>query len=593
MNQFKLKYPLFLILFLVFSLLFEHRANAASLSLIPSASTVSVGNIFSVKVVVGTEEKVINNAESIIQFPTDLLETVSIDNSSSIFSLWVEQPTFSNSIGQITFNGGVPNPGFKGNSGKIISVTFRTKKVGTASIFFSNSAVRENDGLGTDILINKNGTSISISGSADTKTTDKKVPVPVEEVDNTSSNTSADTTSNVPSDSLPMITSSTHPDQAKWYSENNAEFSWELPAKALEVRTSISKSSSATPTVSYKPPINHKKVSDLADGTFYFNLQTKTTSGWSKVAHYRINIDTSPPEPFQIAFPHGKKSIEPQSVILFNTKDKISGMDHYDIKVGEGGPNLPVPSTLSNPYILPAQYPGKHLVTVIAYDHAGNSATAFNEYEVDALESPKITYYTEEIDSGDIVKIRGTTYPDSDLTVTIRNGKEVVSEEYTKSNSSGDFSLVLSKRLEKGVYNFTVRVINQRGAKSNETEPLSIIIKSKFTAELMTLIVNYLSIFVLIILALSSVFLFTVYMWNKFIRTIRKLRYESKDAERTLEKSFKLLRGDVEQHISLLRKAEKKRKLTGEEISFLEKFESNLEEAEEIVTQKMHDIGED
>lgn len=143
--------------------LFPYKTNAATLSVSPASPTVSIGNIVSVKIYVNTENKSINNAEASIQFPIDMVEVVSITKSSSIFSLWVEEPSFSNNTGKITFNGGIPNPGFTGQSGYIASITFKAKKQGVASIIFTDGAVRENDGLGTDILTGKLGSVIQIT----------------------------------------------------------------------------------------------------------------------------------------------------------------------------------------------------------------------------------------------------------------------------------------------------------------------------------------------------------------------------------------------------------------------------------------------
>jgi len=140
-------------------------AGAATLSIAPSASSISTGNIITVKVIVNTVGKYINNIDSVIQFPTDLLEVVSISKSSSIFSLWVEEPTFSNYTGKIKFNGGVSTPGFNGSSGTVASITFKSKKEGTASIVFTDGSIRENDGLGTNIITGKFGSSVTIKNS--------------------------------------------------------------------------------------------------------------------------------------------------------------------------------------------------------------------------------------------------------------------------------------------------------------------------------------------------------------------------------------------------------------------------------------------
>lgn len=151
-----------LILVIVMCFFIPYKTNAASLSILPNSTIVSVGNTVTVKVFVNTFGKSINNGEAVIQFPVDMLDVISVTKSSSIFSLWVEEPSFSNSTGKITFNGGIPSPGYIGQSGYIVSITFKAQKQGTASILFSDGVVRENDGLGTDILTSKNGGIIQI-----------------------------------------------------------------------------------------------------------------------------------------------------------------------------------------------------------------------------------------------------------------------------------------------------------------------------------------------------------------------------------------------------------------------------------------------
>lgn len=175
-NKLILKYFSAVLLLVVFSLFFFKHVEAATLSLMPTSSSVSVGNIVSIKVVVNTSGKYINNGEASIQFPTDLLEVVSISKNSSIFSLWVEEPSFSNYTGKISFNGGVPNPGFVGSSGTIASITFKAKKVGSASVIFGDAAIRENDGLGTDILTSKNSGIIQIGAVKDIEVPSKNIP---------------------------------------------------------------------------------------------------------------------------------------------------------------------------------------------------------------------------------------------------------------------------------------------------------------------------------------------------------------------------------------------------------------------------------
>ena len=60
-----------------------------------------------------------------------------------------------------------------------------------------------------------------------------------------------------------------------------------------------------------------------------------------------------------------------------------------------------------------------------------------------------------------------------------------------------------------------------------------------------------------------------------------------------LEKSFNLLRKDVHAHVMRLKAVKDKRKLTTEEILFLEEFEKNLKEAENIITKEIQDVSRD
>ncbi len=168
-------------LFLYFAL-FPVPVYPATLFVSPSSSSVVAGNIFTVNIVVNTEGQNINTSDAVIQFPTDLLQVVSVSKGSSIFSLWVEDPNFSNTTGQISFNGGIANPGYLGNYGQLISITFKAKKSGTASLIFSDSSVRANDGLGTDVLSSKSGGLFTITNpvapAAPAKTVTPPVVVP-------------------------------------------------------------------------------------------------------------------------------------------------------------------------------------------------------------------------------------------------------------------------------------------------------------------------------------------------------------------------------------------------------------------------------
>ena len=164
--------------------------DAATMSLRPSSTKIEEGSTFTVTVSIDTQGETINNAEAIISYPKDVLEVVSLASSPSIFNLWAEGPSFSNTNGTINFNGGVPNPGYTGSGGRVLSATLRAKKIGLASISLGGVAIRANDGLGTDIFSGQKNTSIEVTQktevpppkneSEETKTTTTKPAPPVE-----------------------------------------------------------------------------------------------------------------------------------------------------------------------------------------------------------------------------------------------------------------------------------------------------------------------------------------------------------------------------------------------------------------------------
>ena len=563
--------PIYKITFaLALFVLAPFSAQAATLNFSPPSGTYNVGSTFSINVTVDSSNQAMNAASGVVSFPWDKLEVVSVSKTGSIFSLWPAEPSFSNSAGIVSFEGIVLNPGYIGASGKILTITFRVRSSGMANLSFSSGSVLANDGTGTNIL---KGLRVAIF----TLTSAGETPLAPQAESGASGNALG-------------ITSATHSDQTKWYVNNTPEFSWKLLEGTLEVRTLIGKSPASNPSVSYIPPISKKKVDELPDGTYYFALQVRTAAGWSAVSRYRVNIDTTPPKPFSITFLHGDKGFAPQPVVFFNAIDNESGISHYDIKIGDDE-ELPkiAPDTVSNPYLLTPQLPGKHTLFVLAIDKAGNMRSASAEFTIEGIDMPVITYYPETIGEGNTVKIGGTTYPSSDVSMYIREGDRLISEENTKSDVAGNFVLVVSKRLDSGVYTFTARVTDERGAKSNETAPLTILVRSEFVTGLVSFVLKYLSAAILALLALGALAWGGAHLWFRIPRTIQHMRREAREAEKVSENTFRVLREGVANHVARLKKV--KRKLTEEEAEFLEQFEQKLEEAEEIVTKEIQDIS--
>lgn len=132
------------------------KAEAAILYFEPEEGEYSKEDVFLVDLIIDTEGEKINAAQIEISFPEDKLEVVEISKGNSIFTLWPQDPSFSNETGKISFIGGLPL-GFEGD-GKILTIAFRVifseNEKGFAEINFSpDSQVLLNDGQGTKVKL--------------------------------------------------------------------------------------------------------------------------------------------------------------------------------------------------------------------------------------------------------------------------------------------------------------------------------------------------------------------------------------------------------------------------------------------------------
>ncbi len=548
-------------------------AYAANIYFSPSSESYAVGNTFSVAVYVSSADKAMNAVSGVISFPADKLEAVSLSKSGSIIALWVQEPSFLNTAGRVTFEGIVLNPGFTGASGKIITVNFKVKAAGSALLNFSSGSVLANDGQGTNILTSLGNASFNLGGAG------PSVP----------DATTPSTISGTPS--APQISSPTHPDPNKWYAKKDAKFTWNVTSDATACRLLAGKIPNAIPTVLYTPAINEKEITDLDDGIWYFHVQCRNAKGWGEISHFRFQIDTKPPEPFYIKFVHGQESIDPSPIITFNTTDAISGIDYYRAKIGEDDflkldPNL----IASNPYSLPTQEPGKRTILVQALDMAGNMTTTAEEFTILPIKTPVITYYPKEVKEGSLLEIRGTTYPDASVDIFLKKEGEKAIKQTTQSNSSGDFTLIWSSKLTNGLYGMSVQVTDNRGAKSNESSPLPIVVKASAIFQIGSFVISYLSIIFLLISVLFALIIGGWYVWHRFTLFRKRVKKEVGEVEPVLHKAFDLLKEDIREQVKMLEKARTKRQLTEDEDKILKQLKKDLDNAERLVRKEIDDI---
>lgn len=429
-------------------------AHAASLSF-SNAAQYSVGAIVSVPVLLSTAGNESANAVSAkVTFPSDLLTLVSVSKAGSIITLWPEEPQFSQSNGSAQFEGVILNPGWNGSSGTVLTLTFKAKANGTGALVFTDASVLANDGQGTNILSAAPAHAITIASPAP--------PAPV-----------------VAGPPAPRITSSTYPDQTHWYRSKKGIFSWTVSPSVTAVRILYDRIPDSIPTVEYTPPISQKKISVPVDGIYYFHAQFKTALGWGSVGHFTFQVDTTPPIPPNIRLAHSGATTDPRPILLFNTTDNLSGIDHYNVQIDNARLlTFSAESVQSNPYASPWEGPGDKNVTVAAFDKAENVATSSTVIHIDTIDVPTVTEYSSDLNQGDLLRIRGTTYPGATVTITLKDSQGVVSADTAIGDNMGGFSFIWIHALPPGIYAFTVSAVDTRGGVSNTSSSYSVRVKT-------------------------------------------------------------------------------------------------------------------
>lgn len=564
------KSKLLLRTFLLVAILFfgAGSAQAASISISPTSGNYVIGNTISTSVFVSSSDRALNAVSGTLSFPTDKLEVVSLSKSSSIFSLWVQEPTFSNSAGTLNFEGIVLNPGFIGFSGKVITINFKVKSLGVAPVEFSSASILANDGSGTNILEN-------ISGGR--YTLDSAPTFPRVEPE-------------VTAEGGPTISSPTHPDQDKWYREHAAKFIWSAPAGIDSAKVSIGKNSSGLPTVLYEPAITEKEIADLSDGVWYFNVQLHDESGWGGISRFRARIDSQKPSYFEIEEVSRKDNTEPTARFSVSAGDSGSGIDHYEFQIGEKIVEK-WKDDGSHKYQLPPLPPGKYNLIAKAIDGAGNLLANSVDFEIGALEVPKIVEFPTEITSGDNFIVKGTTaYPNSQVMIWIEKVDGKPRAMIVPSDKDENFTFVSDEVFKDGVYYLWAEAVDMRGARSLPTEKLTFLVKKSNLIMFGIWAVNALSIVIPLLALIFLLFVILWYIWQKFMTMKKKLRKEVHEAEDAAHKSFDLLKEEIKEQIKKLEKVKSSRELSEEEEKVIITLRKDLTDAEKFVKKEIKDI---
>lgn len=545
---------------------------AATLSVSPSTGVYSAGSTFTTRVVVNSSGKSINAAEGTIKFNPQEVTVVSVDRSSSIFSLWVTEPSFSNSAGTITFSGGLPT-GYTGAAGTVFNITFRTTNASTARVSLTNGAVLANDGMGTNVLSSMNGGTYTIQAPSSSPE-----PEVIEYV----------APANTPG--APTIESKTHTDTDGWYQAKSAVLSWRLPGDVTQVRTLLDDSANSVPTRVYESPISNITLNDLPEGVSYFHLQFRNEDGWGRVSHYRLAVDTKAPTNFEVSLPEGADLSNPQQTLEVKVTDEASGVNRYSIKINNEEPFEFIDEKDERKITLGELPPGYHSIIVEAFDRAGNSTVSSYSFTLLAFDKPTFTEYPNEINEEVIPVVRGLTRPRALVEVTVQKvGAEPVTYNLT-SDDSGVFTLIPSGTFTQGVYELTAKAIDEFGAQSEASDTIRIAVQQPGYVQVGTLIINVLSV---VIPLLAMLVLLVVAMWFllAYVRRFKgRVSTESKEAVAILAREFSHLHEVLETQKVTLTESKKTKKMTQTEIDVFDNISQAMKSAQARVEKEVDDV---
>lgn len=503
------------------ALFFASTAEAASLFFTPGTGEFGLNKEISVDLKIDSDGVGVNAGQATIRFPKDMLEVKSVDKTDSAFNFWLEEPSFSNTDGAITFVGGTPY-GISGASIKVLHITFITKSVGISNLTFADSAITASDGSGTNVLSKSSEAAFTITGETVPAVITPPTQIKREPV----------SPSGLPL--KPSLTIPLYGDSALWHNQSNIfTASWTLPLDISGVATTLNKQPVYSPSES-EGLFDNKMFSALQDGTWYLHVRFKNDIGWGPTTHYRIAVDTKTPLPFEITTNESESTDNPTPTFAFKASDALSGLREYRVRVDSENWVVIPTKDFKGSYKLTPQIPGKHLLTIQAVDNAGNSIEDSVLYETRPLPSPTFTYTTDKLLSDVPLGLlyRGTALPSTEILFLIKRNGALIAGNTVAVDEKGNWEFAYGEPMRNGKYLVTIQNKDARGALSLVVTAPDVRVAGKYTNIIIITLVIFLGVIV------------GGYFYYKTRRERTSLRIQV--AERDTSNVFNMLKTDIQ-----------------------------------------------
>ncbi len=507
----------------IFALFFYAQVVfAADIFLGADKSSISVNDTVVVTAYINSSGIAINSAEGVISFPTDLFSVESVSMAGSIFSIWVEQPYFSNTAGTVSFNGGSPNPGFNGTRGSAVKIYLKAKNKGTATLGVVSGNVYANDGLGTDVTSSKKGVTLTIGEQIN------KIPVVV---------------SNTPS--APVVVSADMPDQERWYKKNTSTFTWNIDSTITTTQLLVDTSANSTPTITYAPAIGRKDVSGFPEGVSYIHVRLANANGWGVTTHRKVKIDTVPPTELTVI---PENTSDDYIKLSLSAKDKTSGVQSYKILYNDnllGGTSVNPSSANTTDIVLPAIPAGTQELVVYVYDRANNAQMRAITVESPKIKAPTITTYPEVVTKGEQIEVIGTSYPLGNVLVFIKHGDNQEKSYLVKSDESGVFTFKSEDVTKTGLTALWAVATRGDAIQSDPSAPVYVQVNKSLIVRTGLFATEVLIVLIPLILLLILLACLMYYGFHTFRMMRRRLLLDLNKTEDESKKIFDVLKKDI------------------------------------------------
>jgi len=586
-KTFKSIVALFSLIFVNFSLIPLAHAAGASLYVAPATGTYVVGDNITITVKAYTGGNAINSSEGVLNFDKNFLEVVAVSKSGSIFTMWPVEPSYKNSAGTISFGGGLRSPGFSGQSGKIISATFKAKSVGSTQIRFSSGAILANDGKGSNVLETMGSATFNIAAKEatvpDVGGDSAKIPAkPLSVVDNKAV---------VITDEYnkPNVTSATHPDQNTWYAKNNIEFAWEVPVGVTGVSYDFNKELNFDPKSESSGLISSKVYNNVENGIWFLHLKFFDGKKWGTVEHYRVMLDNVRPDPFTIKVEQKDATNWPS--LLFKTRDNISGVQSYEVYVNsleENKYNIKEDESQESLSVELTQLGyGEHTALIKVLDKAGNETDETVEFTIQPIETPIIKNYAKEIKSSEQFFINGTALENILINVYLQDEAGKIFTKVIHSDKNGNWFYLNDAGLRNGRYFAWVEGENMNGLKSVPSQKVSFLVTPPVFATFGSFVINYFTVITSLIFMVILITLLIMFVTGKLRK---KLKKETVEVEDVLHQNMTGLKQMVDDEVSRIDQYKRITEVRKESVKIKQALRDSIEVTEKKILKEIKDV---